>query len=116
MRPALRVRSPRQLPLAEREEISRGLSAGVSCRSIATQLGRAPSTVTREINRNGGLASYRAVAACRSTWKASTQPKISKLVAPPELGEVVSESLRQRWSPQQIAGWLRRVHPDDPEQ
>jgi IS30 family transposase len=115
VRPAPRVRSPLQLSLAEREEISRGLAAGISCRSIATSLGRAPSTISREINRNGGPAGYRAVAADGAASKASTRPKVCKLVASPELAEVVAERLEKRWSPEQIAGWLRRIHPDDPE-
>ncbi len=116
IRPAPRVRSPRQLSLAEREEISRGLAAGMPCRSIAKVLGRAPSTISREINRNGGPSRYRTVAADREAWKASKRPKVSKLATCPELREVVAERLRKRWSPQQIAGWLRRIHPDDPEQ
>jgi hypothetical protein len=113
-RPAPRVRSPLQLSLADREEISRGLAAGISCRAIATSLGRAPSPVTREINRNGGPGGYRALAADGAAWKASTRPKVSKLVASPKLAEMVTEGLKQRWSPQQIAGWLRRIHPDEP--
>jgi IS30 family transposase len=115
IRPASRVRSSRQLSLAEREEISRGLAAGLSCRSIAKMLGRSPSTISREINRNGGPARYRAVVADRSAWKASTRPKVSKLAAHPQLAAVVTEGLRKRWSPEQIAGWLRRMHPEDPE-
>jgi IS30 family transposase len=115
IRPAPRVRSSIQLSLAEREEISRGLAAGISCRSIATTLGRAPSTITREINRNGGPAGYRAVKADGAAWKASTRPKVAKLAASPALAEVVAERLKKRWSPEQIAGWLRRMHPDEPE-
>jgi IS30 family transposase len=96
IRPAPRVRSSIQLSLAEREEISRGLAAGASCRSIATVLGRAPSTITREINRNGGPARYRAVRADGAAWKASTRPKVSKLAASPELADVVAERLKKR--------------------
>jgi hypothetical protein len=114
IRPAPRIRSSIQLSLAEREETSRGLAAGISCRSIATVLGRAPSTITREINRNGGPARYRAVTADGAAWKASTRPKISKLATSPQLCEIVAEGLKQRWSPQQIAGWLRRIHADEP--
>jgi hypothetical protein len=114
IRPAPRVRSPLQLSLAEREEISRGLAAGVSCRAIATSLGRAPSMITREINRNGGPARYRAVRADGAAWKASTRPKVPKLAAHPELADVVAERLKQRWSPEQIAGWLRRIYPHEP--
>src|SRR5680860_558444 len=116
IRPAARVRSARQLSLAEREEISRWLAAGVSCRSIATTLRRSPSTITREVNRNGGRAGYRAVAADRAAWKASARPKVCKLAARPDLAVVVTKRLKKRWAPQQIAGWLRRIHPDDPEQ
>ncbi len=116
IRPAPRIRSPRQLSLADREEISRGVAAGVSCRSIATTLRRSPSTITREVNRNGGRAGYRAVAADRAAWKASARPKVCKLAARPDLAVVVTKRLKKRWSPQQIAGWLRRIHPDDPEQ
>jgi IS30 family transposase len=115
IRPAPRIRSSIQLSLAEREEISRGLAAGISCRSIATSLGRAPSTISREINRNGGPAGYRAVAADGAASKASTRPKVCKLAAHPELAAVIAKRLKKRWSPQQIAGSLRRIHPDDPE-
>jgi IS30 family transposase len=94
--PALRVRSSIQLSLAEREETSRGLAAGISCRSIATSLGHAPSTVTREINRNGGPTRYRAVRADGAAWKASTRPKVPKLAAHPALAEVVAKRLKKR--------------------
>ena len=115
IRPAPRVRSARQLSLAEREEISRGVAAGLSCRAIARGLGRAPSTITREVNRHGGRQRYRAVRADRAAWKAALRPKVCKLAGSPRLRRVVEERLRQRWSPQQIAGWLRREHPDDAE-
>jgi hypothetical protein len=114
IRPAPRIRSSIQLSLAEREEISRGVAAGISCRAIATSLGRAPSTISREINRNGGRAGYRAVTADGAAWSASTRPKVCKLVAHPKLAYVVAERLKKRWSPQQIAGWLRRIHADEP--
>ena len=99
-----RIRSSIQLSLADREESSRGLAAGISCRAIATSLGRAPSTISREINRNGGPARYRAVTADGAAWKASTRPKVCKLAACPESAGVVAEGLKKRWSPQQIAG------------
>jgi IS30 family transposase len=92
------------------------LAAGESCRGIAARLGRAPSTVTREVERNGGRARYRAVRADTAAWEAGLRPKASKLATRPMLRAVVERRLRQRWSPQQIAGWLRRMHPDDPEQ
>ncbi len=115
IKPAGRVRSSRQLSLAEREEISRGLAAGESCRAIAARLGRAPSTVSREVDRNGGRERYRALKADRAAWDAARRPKTSKLAARPALRRRVEQRLRQRWSPEQIAGWLRREHPDDPE-
>jgi IS30 family transposase len=115
IKPAARTRSPGQLSLTEREEISRGLAAGESCRGIAARLGRAPSTISREVDRNGGRGRYRAVQADRAAWQAALRPKVSKLAARPDLRQVVEERLRLRWSPQQIAGWLRREHPDDPE-
>ncbi len=113
IKPAARVRSSRQ-SVAEREEISRGLAAGESCRAIAARLGRAPSTITREVNRNGGRDRYRALTADRAAWKAALRPKTSRLAARPELRAVV-EDCSSGWSPEQIAGWLRREQPDDPE-
>jgi IS30 family transposase len=115
IRPAPRVRSARQLSLAEREEISRGVAGGESCRAIAARLGRAPSTVSRELGRNGGRRRYRALVAERAAWQAARRPKPAKLATHARLRKVVDKRLRQRWSPQQIAGWLRRVHPDEPE-
>jgi IS30 family transposase len=115
IRPATRMRSARQLSLTEREEISRGIAAGETCRSIAIRLGRAPSTISREINRHGGREGYRALAADQTAWKAAQRPKACKLVTRPALRAEVERRLTQRWSPQQIAGWLRREHPDDPE-
>ena len=96
IKPAARVRSSRQLSMAEREEICRGLAAGESCRGIAVRLGRAPSTITREISRHGGRSSYRALRADRAAWRAALRPKTSKLAARPELRVVVEERLRQR--------------------
>lgn len=87
-----------------------GPGAG-ECRGIARRLGRAPSTITREVDRNGGRGRYRAVTDDRAVWKAALRPKVAGLAARPELRDVVDERLRQRWSPQQIAGWLRRVIP-----
>lgn len=83
IKPAARVRSSRQLSMAEREEISRGLAAGESCRGIAARLGRAPSTITREVNRYGGRSCYRALTADRAAWKAALRPKMSRLAARP---------------------------------
>ena len=113
IRPPPRRRSRRSLSLAEREEISRGVFAGQSLRCIATTLGRAPSTVSREINRNGGRRRYRASKADQSAWDRAHRAKSCKLVENPALGRVVAKKLKQFWSPEQIAGWLKYTYPDD---
>ena len=108
-------RSPLRLSLAEREEISRGLAAGEPVREIARRLGRAPSTVCREVAANGGGGRYRACAADRRAVRLLHRPKPAKLARCPGLREVVESKLELRWSPQQIAAWLRISYPDDPE-
>ena len=113
IRPPERRRSSRSLTLADREEISRGLAAGRSLRSIALRLGRAPSTISRELNRNGGLGSYRAHVAERAAWDRSRRPKRCKLALNRPLAMTVAGLLRQRWSPWQIAGRLKRLYPHD---
>ena len=115
-RPARREpkRSPLRLSLAEREEISRGLAAGRSLRGIASGLGRAPSTVCREVAANGGAARYRACAADRRALRLAHRPKPAKLARCPRLRKVEGK-LELRWSPEQIAGWLKASYPDDPE-
>jgi len=113
--PAERIRSALRLSLAEREEISRGLVADQSCRAIARRLGRAPSTVSREVAGHGGRAHYRACTADRAAWEHARRPKTAKLATHHELGALVATKLKLRWSPQQIAGWLRREHPADAE-
>ena len=113
IRPPSRRRSRLALSLSEREEISRGVVAGQSMRSIAALLGRAPSTVSREIKRNGGRRGYRANKAEQSAWDRAHRPKICKLVENPTLAGIVASKLRQRWSPQQIAGWLKKTYPED---
>ncbi|MFC7724879.1 IS30 family transposase [Nocardioides sp. GCM10028917] len=115
VRPDPRRRSRCRLSMAEREEISRGLAAKESIRAIATRLGRAPSTVSREINTNGGPRRYRAARADREAWSRATRPKACKLAMNPVLAGIVAEKLQRRWSPQQIAGWLKSSYPDDPE-
>jgi IS30 family transposase len=111
--PSPRRRSRLALTLAEREEISRGLVHGHSLRRIACSLGRAPSTVSREIGRNGGCGPYRAAASDRRAWDRARRPKACKLARHPELRRVVVRHLRRNWSPQQIAGWLKSNHPED---
>ena len=113
IRPPTRRRSIRSLTLSEREEISRGLAAGRSLRSIALRLGRAPSTISRELNRNGGLRSYRAHTAEQAAWDRACRPKRCKLALNRPLAMTVAELLRQRWSPWQIGGRLKRLYPHD---
>lgn len=113
IRPANRKRSSRCLSLGEREEISRGIVMGRSIRSIASQLGRAPSTVSREIRRNSGRRRYRANKADIAAWERAHRPKTCKLALHPALVRKVAEKLMLQWSPRQIAGWLKRGNPED---
>jgi len=113
MRPAKRIRSHRTLSLAEREEISRGVVAGRSLRSIAAALNRSPSTISREINRNGGCQQYRAIVANQAAWDRAHRPKTCKLTQHPALARIVASKLQLEWSPRQIAGWLKHTYPDD---
>jgi IS30 family transposase len=113
IRPQPRRRARQALTLAEREEISRGMVAGQSLRSIATSLGRAPSTISREINRNDGRFDYRASKADQAAWDRARRPKTCKLVENHKLARIVARKLRGLWSPEQIAGWLKDTYPDD---
>ena len=113
IRPATRRRSPRALSLAEREDVSRALVAGHSIRSIAAAQGRAPSTISREIRRNGGAEHYRASHADQAAWDRAHRPKACKLALHPSLAKRVADKLQQQWSPQQIAGWLMHTYPND---
>ena len=113
IRPPDRQRSRRVLTLTEREEISRGVVAGQSLRSIAVVLGRAPSTVSREVRCNGGRWRYRANTADQAAWDRARRPKICKLAEHRALARVVARKLAQRWSPEAIAGWLKRAYPQD---
>jgi IS30 family transposase len=109
------VRSALRLSLTEREEISRGLAGGESLRSIARRLGRASSTVSREVTANGGRRRYRACRADSAAVKRMRRPKRSKLAVCPRLRAAVEDKLELRWSPQQISGWLVEEFPSDPE-
>ena len=111
IRPRTRRRSARVLTVAEREEISRGIASGRSLRSIARILSRAPSTLSREVRRNGGRARYRAAEADKQAWKRARRPKRCRLVYRPQLRQLVEEKLREAWAPQQITGWLKRTYP-----
>lgn len=113
IRPLPRRRSKLTLTLREREEISRGIVSGLSLRCIAMQLSRSPSTISREINRNGGLEDYRASDADNAAWDRAHRPKPCKLALHPALKRRVARKLKMNWSPQQIDGWLKRHYPDD---
>lgn len=108
-----RRRSDRALSMLEREEISRGLSRGISMRRIAASIGRNPSTVSREIARNGGTQPYRAAEADARALRLARRPKICKLARHPKLRRLVASKLRLQWSPEQISGSLRKQFPDD---
>jgi IS30 family transposase len=101
------------LRLAEREEISRGVVAHRSLRAIAASLGRSPSTVSRELRRNGGRRCYRAGKADQAAWDRARRPKTCRLVQNRALARTVAEKLELEWSPEQIAGWLKRRYPDN---
>jgi IS30 family transposase len=113
IRPPQRRRSHRALTLAEREEISRGVIAGQSFHSIAASLGRAPSTVSREVNRNGGRRHYRANKAEQAAWDRAHRPKTCKLAQNRALARLVTDKMQLEWAPEQIAGWLKYMYPDD---
>ncbi|KAE8753336.1 helix-turn-helix domain-containing protein, partial [Paraburkholderia madseniana] len=111
IQPAQRHRSRLALTLAEREEISRSVVSGDSIVSVANRLGRAPSTVSREIKRNGGSQGYRANRADQLAWDRARRPKTCKLVDNRPLARLVASKLELQWSPEQIAGWLKHAYP-----
>ena len=113
IRPPRRTRALSALTLCEREEISRGVVAGHSIRSIATGLGRSPSTVSRELRRNGGRRDYRANRADQAAWDRARRPKQCKLVKNRALARIVAQKLQRQWAPEQIAGWLKHLYPDN---
>jgi IS30 family transposase len=113
IRPSPRQRSRLALTLSEREEISRGIASHLSLRTITAQLGRSPSTISREISRNGGLKHYRASQADQAAWDRAHRPKPCKLASNPMLRRIVAKKLRLNWSPEQIAGWLKRAYRGD---
>ena len=115
VRPEPRRRSPRHLSFDEREEISRGVAAGDSLRMVAARLGRSPSTISRELARNGGRGGYRAHRADRAARRRACRPKPSKLAENPVLRAVVEEKLSEWWSPQQVVLWLKRTYGDNQE-
>ena len=111
--PPMRRRAPRALTMAEREEVSRGLCVGSSLRSIAKQLGRAPSTVSREVARHGGRLGYRANHADYEASVAALCPKPCRLALNARLCRLVAGKLALEWSPEQISGWLKKRYPTD---
>jgi IS30 family transposase len=113
--PPQRSRSPRALSFREREEISRGIAAGETFRAIAKSLNRATSTVSQEVGRHGGRESYRATEADWSAWEAARRPKLCLLARNRHLQRIVAVKLKEDWSPQQIAGWLKEEYPENPE-
>ena len=113
IRPPDRMRSRLALTLIDREEISRGLRAKVSLRSIARTLKRPASTISREVGRNGGVRNYRATASDAAAWGRAQRPKPCKLEGNVYLCRAISAKLTRKWSPQQIAGWLMREHPNE---
>ena len=113
IRPPERVRSRLALTLPEREEISRGLITKMSLRAIAQSLRRSASTISREVSRNGRAKNYRAAQSDAAAWDRSERPKLCKLAGNDYLCRAISAKLRRKWSPQQIAGWLMREHPNE---
>ena len=113
IRPPEQRRSRLALTLSEREEVSRGLAAQQSLRTIAKQLGRAPSTISREIHRNLGYDNYRATQADQAAWGKAHRPKLCKLSLNPTLSRIVATKLQLNWSPEQIAGWLKKAYPEE---
>ena len=113
IRPPPRQRSRLALTLSEREEISRGIASHLSLRTIAVQLGRSPSTISREIKRNGGYDSYRATQAEQAAWDRARRPQRCKLARHRTLSRIVAAKLRLNWSLEQIAGWLKNEYPGE---
>ena len=111
--PRPRRRSRLALTSADREDISRQLARGQSLRAISRMLGRAPSTLSREVTRNGGRSVYRAAVADKQAWHRTRRPQHCRLLTHPALRRIVAQKLAQQWSPQQISGWLRWTFPGD---
>jgi IS30 family transposase len=112
--PRARVRAQQHLSSNEREEISRGLASGLSLRALAGKLGRAASTISREIARNGGRDVYRACDADQRAWQQAERAKPCLLSTNEPLRLFVAQKLLEKWAPQQIAGWLKVIHHNDP--
>jgi len=113
--PPERRRSRLALSPLEREEISRGIAAGHSVRKVASSIQRAPSTVSREIARNGGRKHYRASEGDQRAWERARRPKPCQLAVHRRLQRIVAKKLSLEWSPEQISGWLKQSYPEDEE-
>ena len=113
IRPPARRRSRLALTLSEREEISRGIASHLSMRTIAAQLGRSASTISREVKRNGGYDNYRAAQAEQAAWDRAHRPQLCKLACHRSLSRIVAAKLQLNWSPEQIAGWLKTEYPGE---
>ena len=113
IRPPTKQRSKLALTLSEREEISRGIASDLSMRAIAFQLGRSPSTISREIKRNGSYDNYRAAQADQAAWDRAHRQKLCKLACNRSLSRIVAAKLQLNWSPEQIAGWLKNEYPGE---
>nr|WP_162050908.1 IS30 family transposase [Fluviibacter phosphoraccumulans] len=113
--PTARTRASKHLTLHEREQISRGLAKSMSLRSIARDLGRSPSTISREVSKNQGVIKYRAVIADELAWERSRRPKSCFLASRPTLCQIVASKLEMKWSPEQISGWLKHEFPGKPD-
>lgn len=112
--PPIRSRAAHQLTESQREEISRGLVEGVSLRELARRLQKSPSTISREVARNGGRDRYRATKAEAASWARARRPKKCVLSSNTSLRDAVASKLMEDWSPQQIAGWLRDTYENMP--
>jgi IS30 family transposase len=113
LEPPARKRSPRVLSTADREEISRGLTLRLSLREIARRIGRAASTLSREVRRNGGVSTYRGHRADRRAWSRARRPQRCRLAKNRRLRDAVAAKLTLQWAPQQISAWLVREYPDE---
>ena len=111
--PQARTRRTSALTLVEREEISRGLAQGGSLRTIASSLGRVPSTISREVRRCGGPGRYRAAPADERAWDQARRPQLCLLARNARLRRIVARKLAREWSPEQISGWLAVAFPGD---
>ncbi len=113
IKPSVPRRHHRHLSHQEREEISRGVAAGLSVRRISAALGRSHSSISRELGRNGGRTAYRATTAEDTARLRMKRPKLTRLKQRPALLKVVKEKLVLGWSPEQIAAWLKLAYPED---